>query len=37
MDYQVLADLLFPQVTDTPEMLEEHFPLRQLLLLRAPW
>ena len=30
MDYQVLADLLFPNVTDTPETLEERFPLRQL-------
>ena len=28
MDYQVLADLLFPNVTDTPEMLEERFPQR---------
>ncbi len=28
MDYQALADLLFPNVTDTPEMLEERFPLR---------
>ncbi|MBQ9837909.1 MAG: glutamate--tRNA ligase [Oscillospiraceae bacterium] len=28
MDYQILADLLFPNVTDTPEMLEERFPLR---------
>ena len=28
MDYQVLADLLFPNVTDTPEMLEERFPSR---------
>ena len=28
MDYKVLADLLFPNVTDTPEMLEEKFPLR---------
>jgi len=28
MDYQVLAELLFPQVTDTPEMLEERFPAR---------
>ena len=28
MDYKVLADLLFPGVTDTPEMLEEKFPLR---------
>jgi glutamyl-tRNA synthetase len=30
MDYQVLADLLFPNVTDTPESLEERFPARQL-------
>ena len=30
MDYQALAELLFPQVTDTPEMLEERFPVRQL-------
>ena len=28
MDYNVLANLLFPNVTDTPEMLEERFPLR---------
>ena len=28
MDYQVLADLLFPNVTDTPEMLEARFPQR---------
>ena len=28
MDYQALADLLFPHVTDTPEMLEEKFPPR---------
>ncbi len=28
MDYQALADLLFPNVTDTPEMLEERFPQR---------
>ena len=28
MDYQALADLLFPQVTDTPEILEERFPPR---------
>ncbi len=28
MDYQVLADLLFPNVTDTPETLEEKFPPR---------
>ena len=30
MDYQVLANLLFPNVSDTPEALEERFPLRQL-------
>ena len=30
MDYQALANLLFPQVTDTPEILEERYPLRQL-------
>ena len=30
MDYQVLADLLFPNVTETPESLEEKFPLRNL-------
>ena len=30
MDCQVLANLLFPNVTDTPETLEERFPLRQL-------
>ncbi|MBQ7344840.1 MAG: glutamate--tRNA ligase [Oscillospiraceae bacterium] len=30
MDYQALADLLFPNVTDTPETLEERFPLRSL-------
>ena len=30
MDYQALAELLFPNVTDTPEMLEERFPLRTL-------
>ena len=30
MDYQALAELLFPQVTDTPEMLEEKFPLRNV-------
>ncbi len=28
MNYQALADLLFPNVTDTPEMLEERFPQR---------
>ena len=30
MDYQALAELLFPNVTDTPEMLEERFPLREV-------
>ena len=30
MDYNFLADLLFPHVTDTPETLEEKYPLRQL-------
>jgi len=30
MDYQALADLLFPHVTETAESLEEKFPLRQL-------
>ena len=30
MDYQALAALLFPHVTDTPEMLEEKYPLRNL-------
>ncbi len=30
MDYQALANLLFPHVTDTPEALEERFPERQL-------
>ena len=30
MDYQVLAELLFPHVTDTPEMLEEKYPRRVL-------
>ena len=30
MDYQALADLLFPNVTDTPEALEDRFPARQL-------
>ena len=28
MDYQALADLLFPNVTETPEALEERFPAR---------
>jgi len=30
MDYQALANLLFPHVTDTPESLEAQFPLRNL-------
>ena len=30
MNYQVLADLLFPNVTDTPESLEERFPVRNV-------
>ncbi len=30
MDYQALAGLLFPDVTLTPEALEEKYPLRQL-------
>ena len=30
MNYQALADLLFPNVTDTPESLEERFPLRNV-------
>jgi len=30
MDFQALANLLFPQVTDTPEALEERFPVRQV-------
>ena len=30
MDYQALAALLFPNVTDTPEALEEKYPLRLL-------
>ncbi len=30
MDYKALASLLFPEVTDTPESLEEKYPLRQL-------
>ena len=30
MDYTALAGLLFPDVTDTPEMLEERYPHRQL-------
>ena len=30
MNYQALAQLLFPNVTDAPEDLEEKYPLRQL-------
>ncbi|MBQ4354800.1 MAG: glutamate--tRNA ligase, partial [Clostridia bacterium] len=30
MDYKVLAQLLFPDVTDTPQSLEEKYPLRTL-------
>ena len=30
MDYQALADLLFPNVSQTPEELEGRFPLREL-------
>ena len=30
MDYQALANLLFPNVTDTPESLEERFPARNM-------
>ncbi len=30
MDYQALANLLFPNVTDTPESLEDKYPLRQI-------
>ena len=30
MDYSILAELLFPEVTDTPESLEERFPERGL-------
>ena len=30
MDYQALAEILFPNVTDTPESLEEKYPLRNL-------
>ena len=30
MDYNALAELLFPHVTDTPEQLEEKFPLRNV-------
>ncbi len=30
MDYQLLAEILFPDVTDTPETLEEKYPLRHV-------
>ncbi len=30
MDYQALADLLFPNLTNTPESLEEKYPLREV-------
>ena len=30
MDYQVLADLLFPNVTETPEEVDARFPARNL-------
>ncbi len=30
MDHKALANLLFPHVTDTPQTLEERYPLRQL-------
>ena len=30
MDYQALAELLFPNVNDTPESMEARYPLRQL-------
>ena len=30
MDYKTLAQLLFPDVTDTPEQMEERFPLRNV-------
>ena len=30
MDYTALAELLFPDVTDTPEALEEKYPLRNV-------
>ena len=30
MDYQALASLLFPNVTETPEALEEKYPIRTL-------
>ncbi len=30
MDYNALAEILFPHVTDTPEQMEEKFPLRNV-------
>ncbi len=30
MDYNALAELLFPNITDTPESLEEKYPVREL-------
>ena len=30
MDYKALAQLLFPNVTETPEELEARFPAREL-------
>ena len=30
MNYQALAELLFPDVTETPEQLEARFPQRDL-------
>ena len=30
MDYQALAELLFPNVTDTPDTLEEKYPIREV-------
>ncbi len=30
MDYQLLAELLFPQITDTPADVEARYPVRQL-------
>ena len=30
MDYQVLANLLFPDVTETPDEVEARFPARNL-------
>ena len=30
MDYQALADLLFPNVTETPDEVQARFPKREL-------